>query len=243
MRGDEDDFEYVLAHRTMTFEDNRTVQGFLFWARVMAENAVLRHVWVGLGKLAGRRQSAVIESFGDWVRVTDEPAAAPLRVAAERAQGRGAGAYATAIGYLFTRLEGVVVLERWWAERIRPGLAEDVRPLLDAIFRYDLLTKPVCPAGADGDPVPEQLPLVEVAGERYYLRTGVRFSHDVRAALAAMRAGRPASLAPRPTELDLYYRVGALNAVRSTNHEEIAHFVGMTREEITPRAAPRVPRR
>lgn len=243
VRGDGDDFEYVLAHRTMTFEHNRTVQGFLYWARVLAENAVLRHVWVGLGRLAGMRQSAVIESFGDWVRQTEEPAAAPLRGFAERAQGGGAAAYANAIGYLFARPEGVVVLERWWAERVRPALADDVRPLLEAIFRYDVLTKPVCPAGEDGDPVPDGLPLVEVAGERYYLRAGVRLSHDVPAALAALRAGRPASLQPRPTELDLYYRVGALNAVRSTNHEEIAHFVGMTAAEITPRAAPRVPRR
>ena len=242
VRGDSDDFEYVLAHRTMSFQDNQVVQQFLYWARVLAENAVLRHVWIALGRLAGSPQSHVISSFEKWVRRTDDPAAQPLRDAAEGAQGGGAAAYATAIGYLFTRAEGVEVLERWWAECIRPDLAADVRPLLEAIFRYDLATKPVCPPGADGDPVEGGLELVTVDGERYYRRAGVTLTHDAPAALADLRAGRAPSLDPHPVELDLYYRVGALNAVRSTNHEEIAHFVGLTRDEITRRAAPRAAR-
>ena len=235
VRGDHDDFEYVLAHQSMSFEDNVQVQRFLFWARVLAENAVLRHVWTALRDLAGVTQSAVLNGFDDWLRQTDDPAAAPLRAAAGRAHGGGAPAYAVAIGYLFTQPEGNQVLERWWSERIRPALGSDVEPLLAEIFRYDLLTKPICPTGPDGHAdalAGGLLPVVTVGGERYYLRSGVAFSHDVPAVLADLRAGRRPSPEPKATVFDLYYRLGALNAVRSTNHEEITHFMGMQEAEV-----------
>lgn len=227
VRGDDDDFEYVLAHRTMSFEDNMRIQRFLFWARVLAENAVLRHVWPALRVLAAVTQTDALNSFGEWVETTDEPGAAPLRAAVARVQGGGAPAYAVAIGYLFTRPEGNEVLGRWWAEAIGPRLGADVRPLLDEILRYDLLTKPVCPPDDGGVPDGTRLPIVERDGDTYYLRRGVALRHDVPAALDDLRAGRRPDLAPRPTVVDLYYRTGALNAVLSTNHEEIMHFMGV----------------
>ena len=237
VHGDADDFEYVLAHREMSFDDNARIQRFLFWARVLAENAVLRHVWAALRELAGISQTAVLDSFSDWVDKSTGPGAAPLRAAVARVQGGGAPAYAVAIAYLFTRPEGNEVLRRWWAEAVRPRLGTDVRPLLDEIFRYDLLTKPVCPPGDPGHPGnPEDagLPVVERAGNRYYLRSGVVLSHDVPMALADLRAGRRPSLAPRRTVVSLYYRTGALNAVLSTNHEEIMHFMGCPDVDVTP---------
>src|SRR5262249_24800695 len=133
------------------------------------------------------------------------------------------------IAYLFTRPEGNEVLRQWWAEAIRPRLHAEVRPLLDEIFRYDLLTKPVCPPGdpgLPGYPAHAGLPVVERDGNRYHLCSGVVLSHDVPAALADLRAGRRPSLAPCRTVVNLYYRTGALNAVLSTNHEEIMHFMG-----------------
>jgi radical SAM superfamily enzyme YgiQ (UPF0313 family) len=225
LRGDHDDFEYVLAHRTMTFADNARMQRFLFWARVMAENAVLRHCWRPLRLLAGLSQSQVLDSLADWVERTGEPEAAPLREAAERAHGGGAPAYAAAIGYLFTHSDGRRALELWWHSAIRPRLAEKHRALLDEVFRYDLLTQPVCPAPEAGS-LP---PLVDLDGESYYVRHDVVLTHDVPAALAALRANGSADLTPRPTRLDLYYRTGAGNAVQSTNHEEIVHFMGEPR--------------
>lgn len=221
LRGDHDDFEYVLAHRTMTFEDNARMQRFLFWARVVAENAVLRHCWLPLRRLAGWTQSQVLDSLADWIDTTPAPEAAPLREAAARAHGGGAPAYAAAIGYLFTERAGRTALERWWGEAVSPRLAPEHRAFLDEVFRYDLLTQPV---------VADQEALVEeVAGRGYFRRAGVTFSHNVPAALALMRAGREPDLGPEPTCLDLYYRSGALNAVRSTNHEEIVHFMGEPR--------------
>jgi radical SAM superfamily enzyme YgiQ (UPF0313 family) len=220
VRGDHDDFEYVLRHCSMTFDDNTKIQEFIFWARVLAENAVLRHVWTPLRELAGLTQSAVIRSFSDWVRHTDHPGAASLRTAAGTAQSGGAPAFAVAVGYLFVHAEGDQVLARWWTEAIQPLLAAHVRPLLDEIFRYDLLTKPVC-ADGDGD-----LTVVTIESGQHYRRGGVVLSHDVPQALADLRAGREPRLGPARRVVSLYYRLGALNAVRSTNHEEIMHFMG-----------------
>jgi radical SAM superfamily enzyme YgiQ (UPF0313 family) len=220
LRGNDDDFEYVLAHRTMSFEDNARMQRFLFWARVIAENAVLRHSWTPLRVLAGWQQSQVLNSLADWVETTSSPDAAPLREAASRAEGGGAPAYATAIGYLFTEAAGRRALEQWWRDAVRPGLPEEHRAFLDEVFRYDLLTQPVCD---------DSLPVVDEAGCSYAVREGVVLTHNVPAALALLRADEQADLTPEPTPVDLYYRTGALNAVLSTNHEEIVHFMGEPR--------------
>ncbi|MFF4579779.1 KedN5 family methylcobalamin-dependent radical SAM C-methyltransferase [Streptomyces sp. NPDC001389] len=225
LRGDHDDFEYVLAHRTMSFADNARMQRFLFWARVMAENAVLRHCWLPLRVLAGWPQSRVLNSLADWVDATASPDAVPLREAAARAHGGGAPAYATAIGYLFTDPAGRSALEQWWREAVSPLLPEEHRAFVDEVFRYDLLTQPVC----DGS-----LPPVEVAGCSYTVREGVVLTHNVPAALALLRAGEEIDPRPEPTALDLYYREGALNAVLSTNHEEIVHFMAEPRPAGAP---------
>lgn len=232
VRGDQDDFEYVLAHRTMSFADNARMQRFLFYARVMAENAVLRHVWVPLRELAGLTQSDVLDNLAEWVAA--DATAGPLREAAERAQGGGAAGYATAIGYLFTDPDGKATLTRWWRAAVEPLLPGDAAPLLGDIFRYDLLTQPVCPSGGGrpGTIGVDRLPIVHRGGESYYLRSDVLLGHNVPAALAVLRAGGQPSLDPEPTRLDLYYRTGALNAVMSTNHEEIVHFMGVPAADL-----------
>lgn len=238
LRGDHDDFEYVLAHRTMSFADNERMQRFLFWARVVAENAVLRHCWLPLRELAGWEQSRVLNSLADWTDTTSCQDAAPLREAAARGHGGGAPAYAKAIGYLFTASGGRRALERWWEEAVAPLLPAAVRPFLAEVYRYDLLTQPVCEPG--------QLDLVEVDGVEYYRRRDVRLDYDVPVALALLRSGERAGTSPHPTAVDLYYRTGALNAVMSTNHEEIVHFMGEPRPAGAPfdlgPKAPRVPR-
>ncbi|WP_326557444.1 KedN5 family methylcobalamin-dependent radical SAM C-methyltransferase [Micromonospora sp. NBC_01796] len=230
LRGDNDDFEYVLAHRTMSFADNALMQRFLFWARVIAENAVLRHCWLPLRGLAGWGQSRVLNSMADWADTTASPEAVPLREAALRGHGGGAPAYAKAIGYLFTTAEGRRALEQWWQEVVEPQLPEDVRPFLAEVYRYDLLTQPVCEPGP--------LAVVEVNGVEYYHRPGVTLDYDVPAILARLRAEEPVTLTPRTTHLDIYYRTGALSAVMSTNHEEIVHFMGEVRPAGAPFTAP-----
>ncbi|NEE14646.1 B12-binding domain-containing radical SAM protein, partial [Streptomyces sp. SID7499] len=44
VRGDSDDFEYVLANRTVSVAENTMMQRFMFWARMMGENMYFRHI-------------------------------------------------------------------------------------------------------------------------------------------------------------------------------------------------------
>ncbi|MEJ3652996.1 KedN5 family methylcobalamin-dependent radical SAM C-methyltransferase [Actinomycetes bacterium KLBMP 9759] len=219
IRGDDDDFEYVLAHESMTFAENQQMQVFLFWARVLAENAVLRHVWAGLRRLAGIRQSAVITSFGEWVAQADD--VGPLATAHSRAQGRGAPAYAEAIGYLFTDANGPEVIRRWWDERIRPQLPDHARAVLDELLRFDVETQPLCRADQHRDLVPGSRADVRV-------RPGVRFDVDVVRLSRELRDPNiEVDLHSPAIEVDLHFRLGAANAVLSTNHEEIMHFMAV----------------
>jgi radical SAM C-methyltransferase len=228
VRGDNDDFEYVLAHHTMTFAENQQMQRFLFWARVMAENAVLRHIWLPLLRLANMTQSEVLRNLDGWAATVEHPAGKPLREHISNAAG--GGGYGAAITFFFTDPRANDLLGTWWAESVRPLLPAEVAPLLGEVFRYDLLTQPLCEARvADISPAIE---IVDVAGEQYYLRHGVRLEYDVPAVIAELRGGRTPSLQPAPRMVNLYYRLGAESAVTTTNHEIVVQFVAKTGEEL-----------
>ncbi|GGZ41688.1 KedN5 family methylcobalamin-dependent radical SAM C-methyltransferase [Streptomyces poonensis] len=233
-RGDRDDFEYVLAHNTMTFADNQYMQRFLFWARVVAENAVFRHIWGSLRHFAGLTQSQVLTNLGDWMAQADDPAAVPLREYCATAVG-GTESFGAAISYFYTDPEAVRLLHRWWDEAVRPFVPERFRPVLDEVFRYDLLTQPVFRPDHSGTAY-EELPVEVIRDEQYYVRRDVRLAYDVPAIVAALRADREPDLSPSPCVLDLYYRTGSESAVTSTNHEIVIHFMGMTKEHILANA-------
>lgn len=237
VRGDHDDFEYVVAHDTMTVAENQQMQRFLFWARVVAENAVLRCCWPALRHYAGLTQSQVLTDLDTWVDGVEDSAAVPLRACVDSAVG-GTGAFGTAITYLFTDPEAKRLLRRWWDESIRPKVPADAAPLLDEVFRYDLLTQPVY-RPADGPSQDRDLPVETVRGEDYYVRAGVRLGYDVPAILTALRAGTAPGTAPSPRTLDLYYLTGSESAVTSTNHEIVMQFMGMPRDEVLSSAAVR----
>nr|BAU09320.1 B12 dependent radical SAM methyltransferase [Streptomyces roseoverticillatus] len=235
VRGDHDDFEYVLAHDTMTFAENQRMQRFLFWARVVAENAVLRHSWAALRRLAGLTQSHVLRDLESWIARVDDPAAVPLREHAATAAG-GTGAFGAAISYLYTEPEAVRLLTRWWRESLRPQVPEEAAPVLDEVFRYDLLTMPVY-RPQNGPAKDEELPVEVVRGQSYYVRRDVELAYDVPALIRTIRADGEPDLSPSPRTLDLYYRTGSESAVTSTNHEIVVHFMGTPRDEM-PAAAP-----
>jgi hypothetical protein len=79
VRGNKDDFEYVLSHNTMTPQDNQLIHRFLFWSRLTAENPMLRSVWTALRLLGGITQSTAVMSMVKWFSNTDEPSARPLQ--------------------------------------------------------------------------------------------------------------------------------------------------------------------
>jgi len=235
VRGDNDDFEYVLGNSTVSFAENQEMQRFLFWARVIAEMAVVRNIWVGLRELAGIRQTEVLRDLADWIETTDDPAAEPLRSTLESVIV-GTGDVGPAIFYIYTEPDVKRMLRRWWAERIRPRVEERWLPLLDEIFEYDLLTQPVC-LNSDGTVTDPGLKLVSVRGEDNYLRAGVELRHDIPGIVRGLQAGLETDLSPRRTVLNLYYKTGSESAVSSTNHETIVHYMGMTEDRVMANAA------
>ncbi|ONI89765.1 B12-binding domain-containing radical SAM protein [Saccharothrix sp. ALI-22-I] len=227
VRGDNDDFEYLLAHDTMTFAENQEMQKFMFWARVVAENAVLRHSWVALRRLAGLSQSQVLLNLEAWIATAADPSAEFLRAAQAKIGTSGLG---EAIKFLFTEPEAEPLLLRWWDEAVRPLLPAEHVDLLAEVFRYDLLTRPVYrPEGLAPD---DDVTLVTVDGDEYYLRAGVTLGHDISTIIATLKADGDPDLTPRPTTVDLYYRAGSESAVTSTNHEIVIHYMGVPEQEL-----------
>lgn len=227
VRGDGDDFEYVLSHNTMSFADNQRMQRFLFWSRVIADAAVLRHSWLPLRLLGGMSQSEVLNRFDEWILRSRDPQTEVLRGIATF----GTAAPGPAIQYFHTDPRAKELLQRWWCEAIRPSLPADTVPVLDEVFRFDLLTQPVC-RDAELDGGSDSLPIARIADQDYYHRAGVRLRYDVPAILRALRAGEPPVLDPEATELDLYYRVGVEMFANTTNSEEIMYFMGRTRADL-----------
>ncbi|WP_216893562.1 KedN5 family methylcobalamin-dependent radical SAM C-methyltransferase [Nocardia alni] len=230
VRGDTDDFEYVLATGSVGFADMLRLRRFVFWARVIAENAVLRHIWPVLREFAPWPQSRVLASLDAWVDRTDEPAAALLRTGSKAGDLASIGA---AITYLYSNPQAKQLLRRWWAEEIAPTLPEQAAPLVEEVFRYDMLTQPMVAAAEPGT----RLPVVTIRGEEYFLRADVAWSYDVPAVLTELKEGKTPSLEPNPVTLHLYYRTGAENAVTTTNHETIMHFMGTPEETVKALAA------
>ncbi|GAA1953651.1 KedN5 family methylcobalamin-dependent radical SAM C-methyltransferase [Amycolatopsis minnesotensis] len=231
VRGDHDDFEYMLANNTVSFAQNQQMQRFLYWARVMAEMCVLRFTWIGLRELGGISQSQALQSIGEFIETSPDPAAAPLRGALESAIG-GTGDLGSGVGHFFTDEESRRLLRDWWRLAIRPRLPEDKLAVLDEIFRYDLLTHPIYLPDPASTP-----PVVELRGETYYVVREVPLAFDVPTIIEALRADGQPDLAPAPTTLNLYYRTGSENAVNSTNHEVIIHYMGMPEAEALASAA------
>ncbi len=237
VRGDHDDFEYILAHNTVSFSDNELMKRFLFWSRVVAENAVLRHTWVGLREIGGVSQSRVLRTLDAWVSSTDDPAAVPLQAAVTAAtEANSDVAYGDAVKYLFGDPEARRLLRRWWDEAVTPLLEPESRPVLEVIFDYDLLTQPFYHHPKAGTPA-EVLPTRSVRGETYFVREDLVLSYDAPGIIRELRAGEKPHIEPVRTAVTLYYRAGAENFIGSTNHEEVVHFVGMPEEEALAAAA------
>jgi radical SAM superfamily enzyme YgiQ (UPF0313 family) len=231
VRGDTDDFEYILSHNTISFADNQLMKRFLFWTRVMAENAILRSTWIGIRELSGSTQSRVLQDLDAWIQASDDPAAAPLQKCVADAACSDT-AYGEAVKYLFGDPEARRLLSRWWSESLRPQFPAGTAPILDEIFRHDLLTQPYY-QHPDASAPPESLPVEVIHGESYRKRSGVTLRYDVPAIIAALRAGEDVTgRPPDPRTVDLYYQQGAELFIGTTNHEEIVYFVGMTRAEV-----------
>jgi radical SAM superfamily enzyme YgiQ (UPF0313 family) len=218
VRGDADDFEYVLAHDTMAIADNRQMMRFLFWARSIAENMYFRHIWAPLRKLARWKQSEVIWSVADWFDACEEPGAEQLHAA--QVPLVDSDVVGRTIKHLHSDPRVPDLFRAWWEESVAPQLPEEHREALTAIFEYDLLTRPIY--DPPGMSLPGDLSRTTIDGEAHYVRA-TTLTVDVPSMLTASDAGdEPASYGP--VEVQLGYKVGFYRHCDST--EAAAHFYG-----------------
>ncbi|PPK65224.1 radical SAM superfamily enzyme YgiQ (UPF0313 family) [Actinokineospora auranticolor] len=236
VRGRQDDFEYVLAARGVSLAQNLRMQRFLFWARLLAENLVLRDTWPVFDAVLGWSQSAVILSLADFVEAeAAHHAGARLLSAAATSSTADPDSLAPALAYCFSTEEFADLVDGWWRAAVGPATPREWREALREVLRYDLDTRPL------PDPGPRALPdarLSSVDGEAHWT-VARTYAFDVPALARAARARRHLDPpAAGPHHVHLRFKHGFADLVHSTNHEETAHYIG--RAEL-PTCPPRSP--
>jgi radical SAM C-methyltransferase len=234
LRGDRDDFEYVLAHRSMSIEDNQRMHRFLFWARVVAENQVLRWIWAPLRQICGMSQSQVLFSLDGWFeRQADPVSQGLLSCRAEMVENLDASRVTRGIHYFYR--EGGIDnrLFAWWREEILPRVPDELKDFFIELLRFDLLTRPVLIGGARARARQQRGKRMERAehrGSSYFVRRNVRLKYDIPSLVKQLGRGEAVTPVAAPFEVDLYYKDGF--ATHIDNHEFVTRYVGRTMAEL-----------
>jgi radical SAM superfamily enzyme YgiQ (UPF0313 family) len=225
VRGGKDDFEYVIAHRTLSIEDNQRMHKFLFWARVIAENQVLRWIWIPLRELVGVSQSAVLLSMDRWFEANvDDPVAQGLIACrSEMVDNLDASRVTGGIHYCYRESGMESRMSAWWRQEIMPLVPGEYGDFFLELLRYDLATRPVL--GHDAE-----LERAVHGVDTYYVRRQVSFRYDIPSAVHSIAEGLRAPIPPSPQVVDLYYRAGF--ATHIDNHEFVLRYVGKTAGQL-----------
>ncbi|SDX69532.1 Radical SAM superfamily enzyme YgiQ, UPF0313 family [Amycolatopsis xylanica] len=179
IRGEDDDFEYVLANRTSTLAENLEMQRFVFWARVLGEQQFLRHVWQPLYDIAGVTQSQAIRSVKEYFEKSSDPLAvamlSKIPVLAE------SPAIAEALRTLHSQPELQDLVREWWQEVAVPMFPAEWRKFAAALYEFESWSRQVYVI-PDGD-LPKGWYLSERNGLEWYQSDLVSLPYDMPAAL------------------------------------------------------------
>ncbi|GLX05359.1 KedN5 family methylcobalamin-dependent radical SAM C-methyltransferase [Microbispora sp. NBRC 16548] len=225
IRGEDDDFEYVLANRSFTLTENLEMQRFIFWARILGENQYLRYVWQAARELAGLTQSQVISSLKQYFEGSDHPSAIALLnavpVLAE------SPAIAGALRSLYGRPELEAVVHRWWREVMVPRFPPRWRRFAEALYEYERWSRPVYVVPGEDPPAGWRL-----AGDDGYESETVCLPYDVEQALANWTETVASGPTERPTAFAFTARRGFHDHL--DNHETAAHYMAQPRRVPQP---------
>lgn len=222
VRGERDDFEYVLANKDATLEENLRMQRFLFWARLLAENVVLRNVFPVLRAVGSLTQSEAILSLADYIDEQTGPGARLLTQAAERSTA-DPDSLAPSLEYCFTEAEFDRLVLDWWRERACHTVPEAWREAVGEVLQFDLDTRPLPSLVKRGFTDAE---LVEVEALHFWA-VERQYAYEIRELVRTAKAAGELVIPPArtPTPMRLLFRDGFAELARSTNHEETAHYV------------------
>jgi radical SAM C-methyltransferase len=222
VKGIRDDFDYVLANDSADVCEHLRMQRFLFWARLLAENLMLRHIWRPLRWIGHLRQSRVIESFGKYIVDSGSQLASSLHSLCELSTAHP-DSLSPALLACFSEQEFDRVALAWWDSEICPGVPGEWKDPLRELLRYDLDTWPIPHPPSRGI---ADCPVVTADGEQFYeiVRS---YDYDLSSLLSSSN-GELQQLTPPASEewnVRLRYKMRFGEIAASTNHEETAHYV------------------
>jgi radical SAM superfamily enzyme YgiQ (UPF0313 family) len=230
VRGEHDDFEYVLGHQSISMTEHVEMQPFLFWARSIAETCFYRFIWAPLRELAGMSQSQVLLNLTDWFKKSSDPFAVEL--AALQKCAVNSDYLPEMVARLYSDSQLQALLDTWWTEAVMPLLPTKCARFICETYRFDCLSRPIHEDAAYLYP---EIEVVELYGAHYYVRRDLQFDYDVPAMVSALQSGLEVSLEPQPTHITLYFLVGVSEHIQS--HEMVSHYVGKTIDELAPSAS------
>ncbi|MFI6317050.1 KedN5 family methylcobalamin-dependent radical SAM C-methyltransferase [Nonomuraea sp. NPDC050556] len=215
LRGEHDDFEYVLANRSAPLNEHVMMQRFMLWARVLGENQFLRHVWRPAAALTGQTQSGLITSLMHWFEASHAPEVrefcAAIPVIAESPP------VVRALRSLYSSRGLEREVEAWWRGEVVPRFPERWRPFAEELYTYEHWTRPVYDDPNAGPP-----PGWHAESSSSYRTAPIRFSHDMRRVLKQGEWDRDQ---PPETEA-VWYVFDAKPGFyeHMDNHETAAHY-------------------
>jgi len=234
-RGSKFDFEYVLSHNTMTFEENVAMHRFIFWARMIAEYSQFRYVWLPLLKLAGIKQSQVILSIDDWFENHDSEAARKM-LECRKLVTDNLDAYRIERGLevLFKVKEMKEIFLEWWEEKIIPLVPEHFQGFFRELFKYDWAIRPIYNTinkdrlinadTLDGHPI------TKIGNDLYYIQKNIKLKYNIPQNYEMIKSGNVTFLEESPISVDFYHKVGFSDYM--LNHEFYEEYNGKLYEEL-----------
>ncbi len=219
LRGERDDFEYVLASRSATMPEHLEMQRFMYFARIFSENQYLRHVWQPARQLVGMTQSAVIRSLMAWFDAASTPAATAFLTTVPTIAESPAIARGLRVLYADPALDDVV--ECWWTTAMVPRFPPEWRAFAEELYRYERHSRPryVLPGQ-----LPPQGWRAESSGDTDKFVSGpVQFAYDPPSVLKQLAIGVMTS--PDPCESTLVFEASAGFYEHCDNHETAVHYM------------------
>jgi len=221
VRGEHDDYEYVLSHRTMSLEDNLYMQRLLLWIRAVGESFYWEDFWRPLRKYAGLTRSDILIRLMDWFDRTSAAELAPLRTTgkmitdAERVAG--------AIRCLYNMPYFAWRMLEWWDAKVAPSIPDPAREILRSVFEWECARRPRFALGETA---------VD-AHQLFHTVAGPSMEFDIRSELTAFRdtGAFPMNRQHEWTDA-LYFRAGFADHVDS--HEVAHRYIGLYRDELPP---------
>lgn len=230
LRGQSDDFEYVLGNRTIALNENLAMQRFIFLARLLGENQYFKRLWRPARMFAGMTQSDVIMSLLNWIDSARHPSVIAFREAMPVIAESPAVAGGQRMLYSDPSLDAEI--ERWWSGVIVPRFEPAWQPWAAELYRFERWSRPVYQP--PGRPVP---PGWRMEGDGY-VSDPVTFDWPMAQVLDSLTAGVPPR-PPSPAPTTYEFRGAQGFYLHLDNHETGAHFFCRPRVLMFPAPAAR----